>query len=151
MRYGHPRKEQAMSSELETVSKIEDAIAQNKMGAPEVFTQMRQLLDRQASRITELEALKIEAAKLADDYMKLNCECAGLRERVAELEGMVPRWIAVGERLPGPLSPVNVFCPRSPYEKVYSAHYGQGVFHTGDDVVTHWQPLPSTKGLDHEA
>lgn len=51
------------------------------------------------------------------------------------------QWIPVSERLPEKQGKYLVYCPRGEYGKVYSAEF-ISVFHTGDEEVTHWQPLP---------
>lgn len=78
-----------------------------------------------------------------------------LLDRIAELEGMVPRWVPVAERLPEETGRYICACLdrdeglTDVQEKPY--YHGQFRPESFQDV-THWQPLPPppTKETGHE-
>ena len=59
------------------------------------------------------------------------------------------KWISVEDRLPEQQGYFLVYMPDWGYEKVITAYRTLGCWHTGDAIVTHWQPLPEPPEEDN--
>ena len=111
------------------------------------------------------ESLDEDYNRTEDALVRLENENATLRQKVAELEKLVPRWIPVSERLPEDESVVIVWigeeaaAAKGHEVQVARAHLAKDgdeyavapvtfsfkrAGFLGGNEVTHWMPLPTT-------